>query len=1264
MVAGASACSADDLVIASPVSGRLVQAAADRVVVRLREPADAPAVLGDRDVVAGASVLPDGRLAVVRVAAGKGVPEALRYFRSQADVVAAEPDYVMRVSTSPNDPLWDDQCGLRRVHLPGAWEVQRGRPDVTIAILDSGVAYDHPDLIGNLHRKGADPPNGVDDDGNGFVDDFRGWDFVDHDNDPHADQGDGLGLAHGTHVAGLAAAVTDNHLGMAGSGWSCTYLPVRVINAFGVGYLSDVARGIEYAVDEGAAVVNLSLEGPFSRTIQAAIDYAYERRVVVCAAAGNAAQEITGDPATWVSPVCNDGDDRAQSNHVIGVAAIGCDNVKLSVSNYGAAYSFIDLAAPGRNIVSTWWPGDGYARVSGTSQAAPLVAGGAALLVAQFGPIGPDAVMQLLRSTAVSLDADNPPYAGKLGAGGPDLYRSMRSNSAGPIVGASFTIAEVAGGEVSRTLRAQPGSGVTLRITLRNLGVAVARNVRCTLASGDPRVIVKQGEASYGAIQPGEAKTSSTSYRLRARANVPNGTSVPLILTIRANGAGPWTDQQLTLPVGWDELGEPDNTCAEALDASLGQLYDREFALPLDQDWFQFPAVAGKQYRAETRPRLGSAPRTALSIHDVECGRELLAVSGEGGPAQTQWVCPVSGRYAVVVTGDDDLWTGPYRFIIRISGTSTPGPVEATQLTVDDDSVSPSQGNGDGRADPGETVELRAELTNLGPLPVTGVSAKLTSDRAAVRVLSADATYPDAAPGATVWSQAAYVVQIAPKMLQPTVPLLSFSVASDQGAWDSELRLEVGRSGMGEPDDTCATGVLVEADGFHRPRAFEQADDHDWFVLDASAGTRYRIATWQAGDPSVDTALALHGLDCGPPIAFGQEAAVALSRIDWTCPGSGRYGIVAWPTPGSALGAYEFSVVPLNNLGPAEPDDTCAQAAAIPTDGTPQLRDFGVPGDEDWITFKAQDGATYVIETGPAPGQAPRQAKSPPDGSPRSPDTVLELHDHGCGALLASDDDGGEGLFSRLVFDAVGNGNYSARLTEFNGNTGAYQVWIRRNRAPQLTFTGERGYEADVFEPESGIANQTPFRFRVMYSDPDGDPPEYVRLRLYVDGVEPPISPISLRAASGDPLTGLLCIARRKLPAGTYECQVEASDGFSAALGPPTSRTPGPTVAAPASANGPALVTSLSISAERPRPAEVRFTVAGTGRITVRLLNLAGREIKRLADTRTVQPGINVLRWDGTTSAGAAAPPGAYLVEVSLVTNDGARHTRLAAFRW
>lgn len=1245
---------AEDILVTDATSGRRMRAAADRALVRLQNRSDVNS-LRVHGLVKHTDLLPDGRLAVVRLTPNHSIEKALSQLRLMPGVVAAEPDWVVRPAVRPNDPLWHAQCGLRRIQLSEAWELQRGRPDVVIAIIDSGVAYDHPDLIANLARRTSDPPNGVDDDNNGLVDDFRGWDFADNDNDPHADRGDGIGLAHGTHIAGLAAAVTNNRLGIAGAAWACTYLPVRVINAFGVGYLSDVARGIEYAVNQGCAVVNLSLEGPFSRAIQPAIDYAYDHNVVVCAAAGNDAQEFNLDPATWVSPVCNDGDNPALTNHVIGVAAIGCDNIKVVSSNYGATYRFVDLAAPGRNITSTWWPNGEYTVASGTSQAAALVSGAAALLIAQFGRISPDVVAQLLMATAGDISGDNPAFVGKLGAGRANVHLALLNKTPGPIVG----ITAQALAEDGRSIkRARPGEGVQVSVTLKNLGVVPVHNVQATLRSGHPEVTVKRAAAYYGVVEPGAIASSARPFGLRIRNTVSEGTKIALNISIYGDVGGPWLEERLFLPVGWDALGEPDDTCADAFPGEIGTWYDREIGTPMDVDFVRFYAMAGKQYLLETKPRAGSSPVTAVSVWGPDCETHILASAAGEGPAALTWTCSRTGRYTAMITGGDAMWTGPYRFRVRIIGSGSAGPLEVSRVTVDD-----KRGNADGRADPGETVDLWVEVTNRGSLPATGVSGQLATARKAMQVLTTVASFPDVAAGKNAWAKSPYTVCIGAKMMQPTVPTIQFSLASNEGVWDSEWRIPVGRSPAGEPDNSCMEGNIVYADDYHHRRALDSADDQDWFTFEARGGVKYRFSTFLAGDPSVQTRLALHGPFCAAPIAFGRPLAGTLSQIEWLCPESGRYSLVVRPQSGTALGPYEFSVRPLTNVGPGEPDDTCAQAAVIVPNAVPCERDFGVPGDLDWFSFEAVDGTTYVIETGPAAGQQPRETKSPPDGKPRAPDTVLDLFDGVCGGLIASDDDSGPGLFSRLAFSAVGDGRLGIRVAEYDGALGAYTLLVRTNRAPTLRFAGDQGYETDVVQPQSGLANNTRFRFRVVYSDPDGDTAEYVRVRLFLANTEAAVSPVKLRAASGEPRTGVLYVGACTLLAGNYRCVVEASDGFAQALGPAASESPGPVVRGTGDGPSEAALVSSLVVLPRASGVEIHFTATASARVTARILNVAGREVKRLTRDRLVSPRPQTLFWDGLTAAGVTAPHGTYLAEVVVRSGSGAVHSRIAAFR-
>lgn len=1251
---------ADDVSVASPVSGRMVRAAAGRLLVRFRDASDA-AALASSGRVADADLIAGGRLAVARLAPGGDEAAAVRGLKADPRVLAAEPDYVVRICVTPNDALWNRQCGLRRLRCPDAWDVQRGRPGITVAILDTGVAYDHPDLAANLRTNPADPFDGVDNDGNGFVDDLRGWDFADNDCDPHADRGDGVGHAHGTHVAGIAAAATNNGLGIAGVGWSCSFLPIRVLDESGVGYLSDVARGIQYATDRGAASINLSLEGPFSQAFQAAIDYAYERGVVVCAAAGNAGSEITADPASWVSPLCNDGDALGRDNHVIGVASIDCNNHKLGSSNYSGVAAFVDLSAPGANVRSTYWPGHTYADVSGTSQATPHVAGAAALLAAQFGPIGPAAITQLLKSTAVSIDSSNPAYAGKLGAGRPNIAAALGAMPVGPVVGGGLLVDDEPGPGVdgNGNGRAEPLEVVKLRVALRNLGTSAAQGVACHLVSGDSRVVVRQADVVYGEIGGGQAVVPHGAFRLKIRRSVPPGTLVPLTLQLTADHGGPWQDGSVRLPVGWDARGEPDNTCADAFPVEERVVYEREIGGTLDRDWFLFDGIAGKRYILVSRPLDGSSPDTFMSLRDVACGRELASNDdgGVGDAARIIWACPADGRYAAMVTSGASGWTGLYGFQVRLSRDAEVGPVSATALAVDDDSQGASVGDADGRAEPGETVELMAELTNDGPLPVTGVSAVLSGPWGGVNVLSDTRLFADIDPGGTSWTREPFVLRLARGMGEPARPPLEFHVTSDQGGWDSELRLVVGRSEYGEPDDACREGTLIVADGTQHARCFEQPDDEDWFLFDAVAGGSYRVRA-QGRDAGVDPTLALQDQFCGHRLAYDDNGGGGTdAQVAWTCPQSGRYAVLAESAPGGGTGLYDLSLRLLTNIGPAEPDDTCAQAVLVPTDGTPQLRDFAVPDDEDWIALDALRLRTYVIETGPIAGRLPAAEKVPPDGTPRSPDTVLQLVTRFCGGELAADDDGGEGLFSRIVFTPERSGIYHVRVTEFWDGVGPYQIRVWQNHRPTLTFAGEPGYTDDLVSPDTGTAGDTRFAFKAVYTDPDGDAPAYVHLRLQRDGVEPSFSPIAMRPVSGDPETGMVYAARRRLPAGQYRCKVVASDGVFLASGEARRWTPGPSVSsAPAVA---AVISSLAVVPTR-QGAQVTFRLRSSAQVSARVLNIAGRPVKTLCQAKECDAGTNALLWDAQSDQGLPVPNGTYLVEVTARAEDGPQVRGLA----
>jgi len=256
----------------------------------------------------------------------------------------AEPDYIFKPSWKTSDPKWDKQWGITKIKTPAGWRIETGDRNVTIAIIDTGVDLNHPDLKNKL---------------------VPGHDFIDNDNTPNDDNG-----GHGTHCAGIAAASTNNGIGVAGVCAECSIMPIRVMNDSG-GVASNVARGILWATDHGAKVISMSLGGQNeSQTQRDAINYAWNKGVLVVVSAGNNGQTAPFYPA--------------YQNTCIAVGASTPNDTRTSFSNHG---SWVDVAAPGSYIMSTV-PGGKYKYMSGTSMAAPFVAGLAGLLWSKLGKAG------------------------------------------------------------------------------------------------------------------------------------------------------------------------------------------------------------------------------------------------------------------------------------------------------------------------------------------------------------------------------------------------------------------------------------------------------------------------------------------------------------------------------------------------------------------------------------------------------------------------------------------------------------------------------------------------------------------------------------------------------------------------------------------------------------------------------------------------------------------------------------------------------------
>ena len=333
---------------------------------------------------------------------GLSTEKAIARQRGNPHIEYIEPNYIVQVDVTPNDPRYRELYGLRNTGQTGgtpgadigaesAWGVTTGSRDVVVAVIDSGIDYDHPDLAANIFvNAGEIPDNGVDDDHNGYIDDVRGWDFVNRDNDPFDD------LDHGTHVAGTIGAVGDNGVGVTGVNWRVSILPLKTLSALGFGFTADAVAAVEYATSMRVDITNNSWGGAgHSLALLDAILESEAANILFVAAAGNDRTDNDVSPHYPSSyPAAN----------IVAVAATDQNDLLASFSNYGL--TSVDLAAPGVSILSTM-PG-GYGTKSGTSMATPHVAGAAALIRA----LAPTSLVQEVKQQLlVSVD----PVAGLSG---------------------------------------------------------------------------------------------------------------------------------------------------------------------------------------------------------------------------------------------------------------------------------------------------------------------------------------------------------------------------------------------------------------------------------------------------------------------------------------------------------------------------------------------------------------------------------------------------------------------------------------------------------------------------------------------------------------------------------------------------------------------------------------------------------------------------------------------------------------------------------
>ncbi len=361
--------------------------------------------------------------------------EIIENYRANPEIEYVEPNYLFTAQLEPLDTYYTQQTYLTYTQNNKAWNYTQGSPKVVIAIVDTGVDLEHPDLRQNIWKNEDEiAGNGVDDDNNGFIDDINGWDFLENKADANPKFSSGytkVGMNHGTVVAGVAAGRGGNNEGIAGVSWYSKIMSLRCLDGAGIGDTLSVSKAIDYARLNGAHIINLSFVGEGkSQTLTQAIERAYEAGVLVVAAAGNEVMNGVDFDKVPMYPVCQDID--SKSNTVIGVGSLDDNDRKSSFSNFGV--HCLDINAPGVKVFSTQYYnkslGDEFNKYygsgwTGTSVSAPQVSGLAALIKSVKPEISLSELQKIILDNSDNIDHVNREWLGKMGRGRINAYKAI-----------------------------------------------------------------------------------------------------------------------------------------------------------------------------------------------------------------------------------------------------------------------------------------------------------------------------------------------------------------------------------------------------------------------------------------------------------------------------------------------------------------------------------------------------------------------------------------------------------------------------------------------------------------------------------------------------------------------------------------------------------------------------------------------------------------------------------------------------------------------
>lgn len=559
------------------------------------------------------------RMHLVRGQRGQSTAELLNAYAAMPEVEYAEPNYVIHLNADtpvlPNDPQFPSQWALRNVGQTGgtqgvdidaplAWGRSTGSDAVVVADIDSGVAYDHPDLAANMWRNpGEIAGNRIDDDRNGYVDDVYGWNFASNTANPYDDNG------HGTHTAGTFGAVGNNGVGVTGVAWKVKIMALKFLTANGSGGSFEAAQAIDYASRMGARVASASWGGgSYSQAIEDALRNANQRGMLFVTAAGNDGLNVD----TNSSYPCKS----AQPN-VLCVAATDASDRRASFSNYGATN--VDIAAPGVSILSTVPTGScgmcnstGYRTANGTSMATPHVSGAAALAFSRFPRLTPTEVKSLLMNSA-------------------DKVTSLQSVSAS---GGRLNVAKaIANRFVVSSLKSEltvtAGGEATLSVDLRSLdGVSRTVTLALTGSTGLSMAPITVSIPTSG--------IAVATVRVQAAAGM-NAGSYPVTL-VATDGA---TGETSRLPLGVVVAGSA--ATVSAADLVIAQISTTTLAVTAGTDAILPYMVANKGSASAGGFYIGLYLSTDARIDasDRYLGRRWIPGLTAGGNAPHRTIAPI-----------------------------------------------------------------------------------------------------------------------------------------------------------------------------------------------------------------------------------------------------------------------------------------------------------------------------------------------------------------------------------------------------------------------------------------------------------------------------------------------------------------------------------------------------------------------------------------------------------------------------------------------